>query len=557
MFKKLSGMLAAITLIAAVSAGGAIPAEGAEKSGAGPSIGPVSLTILFANDTHSTLFPFGPHKEYGGIARMATLIETLKRSRPNVLTLHAGDAFVGSFEFNKYLGYPELKIMENLYNAMALGNHEFDLGLDALAGVLSGQIAGGAPIEMPILCANLDTSGRPDLAALLQPSIVRTVGGLKVGLFAVVNNDPQNYSTEIAALLRDPYEAAGEAALDLRQSQNCDLVICLSHLGVAADQMGLSQIPGIDVIVGGHSHTRLNKPIEAGGKVIVQAGEFGMDLGELSLHVDARTGQISIEGYKLHAVDKRIPEASEILGTLDVLREGLVSDPRFGPVFSKDVAKAEFDLEKFWDVESPDRDTPLGNLITDALRKGVRAAGFPADLALEANGYIAAKIYKGKVVGNDILRAVPYGYDPDSGLGFKIHSVLLAGAQILAGLEYSLSYVEYTDELSLQASHLTFQYDSRRPASGSIGEISRLNPESVRIGPDPIDPNGLYWVVLNEQLLGMLKSKGLAPFAEVATGLFEYNLVVDYMKELNKLEPVVQGRIIDIAAGPGFGRSRR
>ena len=87
-----------------------------------------SLTILHTNDTHSTLFPFGPLDDWGGIARMSEKIKELRSKSENVLVLNAGDVFVGTFEFNKYLGYPELKIMEGLYDAMCLGNHEFDLG---------------------------------------------------------------------------------------------------------------------------------------------------------------------------------------------------------------------------------------------------------------------------------------------------------------------------------------------------------------------------------------------------------------------------------------------
>ena len=101
------------------------------------------LTILHTNDTHSTLFPYGPGDRWGGIARLSGLVKELKAERPNVLVLNSGDVFVGTFEFNKYLGYPELKIMESLYDAMCLGNHEFDLGLEALLGVVSGQLGGG------------------------------------------------------------------------------------------------------------------------------------------------------------------------------------------------------------------------------------------------------------------------------------------------------------------------------------------------------------------------------------------------------------------------------
>jgi len=500
------------------------------------------LTILHANDTHSTLFPFGPRAQFGGISRMSTLVKERRAAAgESVLAFHAGDVFVGSFEFNKYLGYPELKIMEGLYNAMGLGNHEFDLGFEPLAGILSGALGSQGPVAVPILCANLDTTDLP-LAALVQKGIKKTVGGLTVGITAVVNADPQNYSAEVAARLTDPYEAAGVQAATLR-AQGCQVVVCISHLGKTADVIGLSQVPGIDIIVGGHSHDALPQPLVAGGKVIVQAGEFGKYLGELK--VELTGGAAKFVSYKLYPVDRDVQEDATLLPLLNVLRDGIVTDPRFGPVYTKLVAWAERDLERRWVETEPERDTGLGNLVTDAMRKGVHGYGFPADIALEANGYLGAKILAGKVVGNDILRAVPYGYDPASGLGFKVHCVLIAGAQLLAGLEYSLTYVEYTDEISMQVSGLTFRYDSRHPPSGQLGQLSRLDPTSVRIQGQPINPEGLYWVALNEQLYKSLVALGLQPFSHIDTGLFEYNLVRSFMMKLNQVDYEPEGRILD------------
>ncbi|MDH4197510.1 MAG: 5'-nucleotidase C-terminal domain-containing protein, partial [Candidatus Aminicenantes bacterium] len=313
--------------------------------------------------------------------------------------------------------------------------------------------------------------------------------------------------------------------------------------GKTADFVGLSQVPGIDIIVGGHSHDALAQPLAAGGKLIVQAGEFGRYLGELK--VDVGGGAVNAVSYKLYPVDRSVPQDPTLLPLLSMLKAGIVADPRFGPVYTKLVAWAERDLERRWVEAEPERDTGLGNLVTDAMRKGVHGYGFPADIALEANGYLGAKILAGKVVGNDILRAVPYGYDPASGLGFKVHCVLIAGAQLLAGLEYSLTYVEYTDEISMQVSGFRFAYDSRNPPSGGLGQLSRLDPASVRIHGQPITPEGLYWVALNEQLYKSLVALGLQPFSHVDTGLFEYNLVRSFMMNLNQVDYEAEGRIID------------
>ncbi|MEW5901051.1 MAG: 5'-nucleotidase C-terminal domain-containing protein [Acidobacteriota bacterium] len=511
------------------------------------------LTILHTNDTHSTMFPYGPFDSWGGIARVSSLIKEFRGERRHVLVLNSGDVFVGTFEFNEYLGYPELKIMEGLYDAMALGNHEFDLGIEALLGVLSGQIAGDAPVGLPILCANFNLEAFPPLQNFVRPYLVKQVGPLRVGLLGVVNRDPLNYSPEILALLTDPLEAAGQAAFMLRNVEMADIVICVSHLGKLWDVEGLSQVPRIDIIVGGHSHDALFSPIVANGKIIVQAGEFGHYVGELVVKCEG--GAVSLSRQRLHPIDRRVRPDPALRPILNALRVGIVMDPRFGPVYSKRIATAPWDLEERWIVDEPERDTPLGNLIADAIRTGVADAGFPVDMALEANGYIAYRIHKGKVVGNDIMRSVPYGYDPVSGLGFKLDVVLLAGLQILAGLEYSVSMVEYTDDASMQASGLTFEYDSTEasmdPAllvynlTHGIMEWGRVNPFSIRIKGEPINFEGVYWIALNEQLHKFLLADGLIPFADIQTGLLEYNLVKNYMAEQRFLNYTAEGRIID------------
>jgi 5'-nucleotidase len=511
------------------------------------------LTILHTNDTHSTLFPYGPLDSWGGIARVSSLVKELKSGRRNVLVLNSGDVFVGTFEFNKYLGYPELKIMEGLYDAMCLGNHEFDLGLEALLGVVSGQYGGGQPVSLPILCANVNLEAMSALKNFVRPYIVKQVGKLKVGLLGVVNNDALNYSPEVYPLLSDPFEAAGQAAFMLRNVEQADIVVCLSHLGLTYDKMGLSQVPGIDIIIGGHSHDALFEPIIANGKIIVQAGEFGHYLGELTVRLDGT--KVNLVRQRLHPVDRRTRFDRTLLPTLRLLEAGITMDPRFGPVYTKCIAWAPWDLEEKWDLTRPERDTPLGNLVADAIRTGVTAAGFPADFALEANGYIAYKVHKGKVVGNDILKSVPYGYDAASGLGFKLDVVMLAGLQILAGLEYSVSMVEYADDASMQASGLTFEYDSTKAPMApeqliynlthGIMEWGRVNPFSIKVNGIPIDLTGTYWVALSEQLHKFLLANGLLPYAEMQTGLFEYNVVRDYMAQQNVLNYAIEGRIVE------------
>jgi 2',3'-cyclic-nucleotide 2'-phosphodiesterase (5'-nucleotidase family) len=321
--------------------------------------------------------------------------------------------------------------------------------------------------------------------------MIKEIGGVKVGFFGVVTNDPVYYSPTFAGMFGDPYVAAGLAAVDLR-SRGCEVVIAVSHLGLAFDVMGLSMIPGIDVIVSSHSHDEFFAP-NINGKIITQAGAFGKNLGELRIEVDNTSGEVTVKSYVVHPITRDIHEDPALLPYLNALREGIYTDPRYGPVYSQHVAKALWDLEEMWVEGDPHRqpshrDTPLGNLVADAIRKGVARAGYPVDVALEANGYIGHKIYEGKVVGNDVMMAVPYGYDPTTGLGFKLKAVSLYGAELVAGLEYTVRLVEYTEDFSLQVSGLAFTYDSTReppqPGRSDLGSHQWPAIESLCVVSD-------------------------------------------------------------------------
>ncbi|UCE42740.1 MAG: bifunctional metallophosphatase/5'-nucleotidase [Candidatus Aminicenantes bacterium] len=509
------------------------------------------LVILHTNDTHSNLFPFGPHGQYGGIARMSSKIKHLRDKNSNVLALHAGDMYVGTFAFNKYLGYPEFKIMEGLYDAMCLGNHELDLGPDILGAVLGGfnPIEGvpfGPDMSLPILSANIDLSGFPVTDFFVHPWLIKDIGGLKIGVLGVVTNDPIYYTSSTAPLISNPYLSAEKAALDLR-NRGCHVVIAVSHLGMTFDKMFLSGVPEIDIIVGGHSHDEMLAQI-IGGKIIVQAGEFGKNLGELKVDVDTTSGAVSLLSHELHPIDRKVRKDPALLNYLNELRVGIYQDPRFGQVYSRHVAKAMWDHEERWLPNDPFRDpshmdTPLGNLVADAIRAGVEEAGYPVDIALEANGYIGHKIYEGKVVGNDVMRSLPYGFDPDTGLGFKIKIVNLYGAELYGGLEYTVSMIELADDISLQVSGLKFEFSSARMPP------NRVDPDSIRINGSPLIPFELYTIAMNEKLmefLGGLPGMDLTGrVVDPAPDLLEFNLIKDHMKKLNHLRYTSEGRIID------------
>ena len=250
------------------------------------------LTILHTNDTHSRIDPFpmdgGRNQGMGGVAQRARLIEQIRMKEEHVLLLDAGDIFQGTPYFNLYKGEPEIKAMTSMaYDATTIGNHDFDAGLENLANQLTRHA------KFPMLISNYDFSGTP-MEFNYEPYKIFKKGKLKIGVFGV--------GIEMKGLVPDtlfgqtryiePVQKANEVAEKLKKDKNCDLVVCLSHLGYqykdnkVSDEALAKESGNIDLIIGGHTHTFLDAPVVyknmKGQDVIVnQVGFAGIILGRL------------------------------------------------------------------------------------------------------------------------------------------------------------------------------------------------------------------------------------------------------------------------------------
>jgi 5'-nucleotidase len=250
----------------------------------------VSLTILHTNDVHSRIEPFpdGKYKNMGGAARRAALIDQIRKETLNVLLLDAGDIWQGTPYFNFFGGEVEYKLMNRMgYEAATLGNHDFDNGMEGLLKFLPQA-------EFSFLNANYDFSQTP-LKDRFQPYKIYKKGGLKIGVFGVGIElkglvGEKNYGKTV---YKDPIAVAKEMVQELR-SKHCDLIICLSHLGYKyesdkpSDHTLAQQVPGIDLILGGHTHTFLEKPTvltnPEGREVLIgQTGWAGICLGRIDM----------------------------------------------------------------------------------------------------------------------------------------------------------------------------------------------------------------------------------------------------------------------------------
>ena len=274
----------------------------------------VKLTVLHTNDVHSHIEPFPDNDPkypgLGGVARRAALIKEIRNIEKNVLLLDAGDIYQGTPYFNKYGGELELKLMSQMgYDASAIGNHDFDNGLEGIVNQLHNA-------NFPLLCSNYDFSNTIMNGKTAAYKIFEKEG-IKIGVFGIGIEldglvDKKLYGNTI---YQDPLEKAAQTAILLKKELKCDLVICLSHLGYSYQNKKVSdfilakQSRYIDLIIGGHTHTFLEKPVNIrnrdGQEIhICQVGWAGLKLGRVDFYFEQNGKKKHVEGSAMNVVKR-------------------------------------------------------------------------------------------------------------------------------------------------------------------------------------------------------------------------------------------------------------
>ena len=268
------------------------------------------ITILHTNDVHSHIDAFPKdHSSFpgmGGLARRAVLVEAIRKENPNTLLLDAGDIFQGTPYFNFYGGELEFRLMSKLkYDAATIGNHDFDNGVD-------GLLAQMPYAKFQLLSANYDFSNTV-MNGMVKPYSTYLLDGIKVGVFGlgIELNGLVTKALYKETVYLNPIEIAQDMSRLLKEEENCDLVICLSHLGYEykdrpekpSDLLLASKTENIDLIIGGHTHTFLEKPVvrrnRKGAQTLVnQVGCYGVNLGRIDFYFDDQK-KLSSEGVRI------------------------------------------------------------------------------------------------------------------------------------------------------------------------------------------------------------------------------------------------------------------
>lgn len=519
-------------LLAVMFCAMAFPAPGAAEK---------LFTIIHTNDLHSHLMGFSPETDYtpgttgddttvGGWARIAAVIRAEKEKRANpVLVLDAGDSTMGSlFHMLAREEAFEFRLMKRMgYTMATLGNHEFDLMPKGLARMLASAEAKGGMPEIVFSSAVFsresvedDSLERAFQRGLVKPYSVKTIGGVKIGFYGIIGKDAAEVSPFADPVsFRDPIEVSREMVTYLREKEKVDMVICISHSGIyqakRSEDIDLAKaVPGIDVIVSGHTHTDLVQPLVVNNTIIVQAFEYGKKVGVLDFAWE--NNRASVRRYEHVVIDDSIRGDASVQSVIDGYI-GLIDKKVLAPVklsYRHTIAHSAYDC-----VLTED-ESPIGNLITDAIRWYVDTYDSdPNDpstkvaIAVESNGVIRDNMMKG-VTGNiwvsDAFRTIPLGIGMDDSMSYPLISIYVYASEVKKALEVLTSiYPLKGTDYFLQLSGVRFTYNPHRMLFDRVTDIWIGSEEDGYTPLDYSESNKkLYRVVANIYNATFLKIVG-------------------------------------------------
>jgi 5'-nucleotidase len=507
------------------------------------------LNVLHINDFHSRIQSINAFDStcsaedeaagecFGGAARLFTAINQLRdeieAAGGNVLVLDAGDEFQGSLFFTTYTGQAEAEMMNRIgFDAMVFGNHEFDLGPEPLAKFIETA-------EFPVISGSVDVSGDNMLAGRAEDHLVLDIGGEKVAILGATAPDtPEIASPGPTVSFRDPVEYLAAKVAEL-EGQGVDKIIVASHLGVEGDIAVAEAVPGIDLIVGGHSHTLFSNTVEDapysypfgangpdGAPVpIVQAGSYSKYLGAIELTFD-EAGKVTSATGDTRLLDASVTPDPEILARIEELA---------GPIeelMGEEVAEVAADIDGSRE-SCRAGECQMGNLVAEAMLD--RVAGQGVTIALQNGGGLRASIGAGTVTKGDVIAVLPFQN--------TLSTFNIPGSAIVAALENGVSQVEEGGGRFPQVAGLKFTWDPNVPPnSGRIREVLVQDGDAWV----PIDPAKTYSAVTNNFMRN--GGDGYATLRDEATNAYDFGpgleeVLIDYLAANPGYAPFTDGRI--------------
>ncbi|WP_233713598.1 5'-nucleotidase C-terminal domain-containing protein [Lederbergia citri] len=516
------------------------------------------LTVMHTNDTHAAL---------DNMPKTVTAVKDVRAEKPDSLLLHAGDVFTGTLYFNEFHGQADLAFMNLMgFDAMTFGNHEFDLGSSpeghqALADFIKGA-------EFPFVSANVDFSNDDKFNGLFNDfiteeiengqiynGIIKEVNGEKVGIFGLTTEETVDISSP-GSIAFENYLQQAEKAVEAFEAEGVNKIIALTHIGfddnalVDNDLILAEAVEGIDIIVGGHSHTTLSEPVvvskDATPTVIVQTGNANSNLGVLDVVFD-ENGVIIEHAGELIAIgsQKDDQEAAGILAPYKAKVD--------------EVAKEEIGVSTPLELENPrtngddtkpsvrKNETILGNLITDGmLIKAREFTGQNVVMALQNGGGIRAAIDAGPITVGEVITVLPFAN--------TLATMEVTGSELKEAFEISLSRYPGENGGFLHVAGGKVEFDSTKPAGERVVEIYIKDANGNFV---PVDDNTTYTIATNA--FTAKGGDGYDVFAKAYEegrvtdlGLSDWENFRDHLISVGSegIPTEIEGRIVDVNSIP-------
>ncbi|MEG2051106.1 MAG: bifunctional UDP-sugar hydrolase/5'-nucleotidase [Oscillospiraceae bacterium] len=492
------------------------------------------LAVVFTHDLHSYIDTRefkkdGKTIQTGGFAKIKTIIDSEKAKNENTLVVDGGDFSMGTLFQSVYTSTAiELRMLGLMgYDATTFGNHEFDYSGQGLAKMLTSAKSDND--KLPFIVSNninwnnsnskgaVDVKKAMDDYGVADYKIVKK-GNVKIAIFGGMGIDSIEYTPNSGLDFDSFLEKSKETVEKIKSKENPDIIVCLSHGGISdnpkesEDEILAAEIPDIDIIVSGHTHSTLEKPRIVGTTVIGSAGEYGKNVGTIKVKQN-KDGSWELEKYKLIPVNEKIVSEAELAQTIEEYRKSVntyLGDYGYEK-YSQVIANSNFDFSTVNDLYANHADQDLSNLITDSYIYAIKQAEgdkyVPIDVAVLPVGVVRSTFYKGSIKVSDVYEVCSLGVGSDGKSGYPLASVYLTGKELKTIAEVDASISTIMSSAQLYTTGLQYTFNPNRLFLNRVTDVCLLTKNGEK---QEIKDDKLYRVVadvFSAQMLGSIKDK--------------------------------------------------
>lgn len=526
---------------------------------------PKQLDILFTHDTHSHLNSFttivnGEKKEAGGFAKLKTLINEHKKVNPDTLVLDGGDFSMGTLIQTVYdTEAAELRMLGQIgCDVTTLGNHEFDYQSKGLADMLNVAKNSGDTVPSLVLC-NVDwdameeaglSEGQKQIQSAFEKYQVRDYvvvqkGNIKIAVLGVFGKDALVCAPTCELVWKDPVKAAKQTVEKIKKKEKVDMIACVSHSGTwddadkSEDEILAKEVPDIDLIISGHTHSQLDKPIQHGNTYIVSCGEYGKNLGTISM-TQKDDGRWKATSYELIPVSDEVNPDETTQAKIDALMDTVDINylAKFGYTRKEVLAENDIEFNSLDEMGTKHEELNLGDIISDAYVYAVENSdnydGDPVDVAVVPSGTVRDTYAKGEITVESVYNSFSLGIGKDGLAGYPLISAYLTRKELKLVAEIDASISDFMTIARLYCSGLNFNFNPHRMILNKVTDCYLTGQDGKR---EEIQDDKLYHVVTD-----LYTGQMLGSVMDISYGLLS---IIPKDKEGNPIEDLEEYAIME------------